>query len=166
MAFPTQMPLPCSAISKCTHGSPTPSSPALISVLLRAPLLKSQGIKWKEEERMRPRGNFSFKYLPHLCTFPLTRSLWTIRLAQPNYSRLHEVSEVKHFHFRKALRFFVFFRCQQRAALSFPQLHSPDHQICVPQLCFPMDSSGVHKDKAGFPGPHAKAQPWKGLNIF
>lgn len=146
LAFPTQMPLPCSAISKCTHGSPAPSSSAQSSVLPCAPLLKRP--RHKVEERDETKGQFFFQIFSipvHLPSYqePVDHGI-SPALLFLIYTRYLKSNT---FTFGNQKGFFVFFRCQQRAVLSFPQLRSPSHQICVPKICFPMDNSRVHKDK-------------------
>lgn len=47
--------------------------------------------------------------------------------------------------------------------MSLPQLHIPDHQICVSQIHFPMDNSGVHKDKvSGISRPPCQSTTMEG----
>lgn len=86
LAFPTQMPLLCSAISKCTCGSPAPPSSAQGSVLPCARLLERLRRKVKGRGRDEAEGQFFFQIPFTPVQLPSYRSLWTMGLAQPHYS--------------------------------------------------------------------------------
>lgn len=68
---------------------------------------EAEGLGGSEEEEMRPKGNFSFKYPSHLRAFPPTKSLQTMGLAQPRYPGFAQDKWSETAEFLKAVKVFL-----------------------------------------------------------